>query len=343
MTPVPETSARATYPAPELLSLLVCPLCKQQLQQSSDALLCSPCGKSFPIILGVPDLRVYPDPYISFEQDHLKGRQVHEQASRLNFAELLLFYWENVSKPPTPLDLCSRFIRHILSDEERVARLPIAEMRGAACLDVGCGASAMLQHAQRRFGLAIGADVAFRWMFLARKRLEEAGLPAHLVCCCADYLPFRSETFDVVTSVSALEHMSNAHGAVSECGRVTTRGGKIFLLTTNRFSLAPEPHVRLWGVGFLPRSWMPAYVRWRRGLAYDKHHLLSYFEVRRFLRASGMASVRFSLPEIVPADLEHRGAAERTGARVFGALTRIPGVRWLLQVISPVVQALATK
>ena len=117
----------------------------------------------------------------------------------------------------------------------------------------------------------------------------------------------------------------------------------MFVLTTNRFSIAPEPHVHLWGVGFLPRSWMPAYVRWRRGLAYDKHHLLSIFEVRRFLKAAGFDSHTFSLPIIARVDLEHAGRLERAGAAVFAFFGKIPLLRSLLKLISPVIQVLATR
>src|SRR5262249_45706427 len=149
------------------------------------------------------------------------------------------------------------------------------------------------------------------------KRLQEAGLPVNLVCCCADYLPFPEGFFDSVANVSLLEHVAEAAAVIDECGRVTKQSGRIFVWTTNRYSLAPEPHVGVWGVGFLPRRWMPAYVRWRRGLAYEKKHLLSCFEVRRCFRRAGFDSTSFSLPVITSADLESLGGFERLGARLF--------------------------
>ena len=118
-----------------------------------------------------------------------------------------------------------------------------------------------------------------------------------------------------MTAVSLLEHASDAAAVVKECARVTKNGGRTFVLTTNRFSIAPEPHVRVWGVGFLPRSWMPAYVKWRRGIAYENKRLLSIFELRRFLKAAAFDSIRFSLPVFMDADVKHAGIAERIGAR----------------------------
>src|SRR5207253_3900557 len=145
--------------------------------------------------------------------------------------------------------------------------------------------------------------------------LQEAGLAVNLVCCCADYLPFSRGRFDTVTAVSLLEHAGDAPAILNECARVTKNGGRTFILTTNRFSIAPEPHVRVWGVGFLPRRWMPAYVKWRSGLAYEKKRLLSCFEIRRFFRKAGLPKLRFSLPAVTAADWQHLGTLERMGAR----------------------------
>lgn len=319
---------------------LHCPLCKSDLLMVGEALSCGPCRRTFPVVLGIPDLRICRDPFVTFEEDHFKGRQVQEQAERLSFAGLLRFYWENVSLPPTPVPLRERFIRHVLTDEERIGGYLEQLGGGNSFLDVGCGAGTLLKATASRFRHAVGCDVAFRWLVLARKQLEEAGVSPRLVCCCADHLPFADGSFDTVSAISLLEHLPDAGRAVGECARVTRTGGRVFVLTTNRFSAAPEPHVRLWGVGFLPRSWMPAYVRWRRGLAYDKRNL-SLFELRRMLRSAGFSSWRFSLPAISDVDLQHAGAAERLGGQVFRWLSRVPVLRSFLLLISPVLQALA--
>jgi len=128
MTTLPQT--RSSLSLQELLRWLCCPLCKGDLELGQELLFCAHCQRGYPIVLGIPDLRVYPDPYVTFEEDHFKGRQVQEQEAKLSFPELLQFYWENVSKPPTPVELRNRFIRHVLTDEERVRRFPVAGVRG---------------------------------------------------------------------------------------------------------------------------------------------------------------------------------------------------------------------
>ena len=337
------SDSKAALDHSAFLHLLRCPVCKQELASDGEAYRCTHCQRTYPIVLGIPDLRVYSDPYITIEQDHEKGRIVQSQAERMSFAELLRFYWENVSLPPTPVDLREGFIRHVLSDQIRVESFARQLGSGNTCLDVGCGAGALIGVTRRSFEVVIGCDVAFRWLVLARKRLHEAGATANLVCCCADYLPFAAESFDLVTAISSLEHVRNAQAVVGECSRVQRGGGRLFVWTANRFSLAPEPHVHIWGVGFLPRRWMPAYVKWRRGLPYDKQHLLSCFELRRTLKRMRYDSFAFSLPSVTEEDLTGRSWMEKLGARVFRFFSNVPLFRWLLTPLSPALLVLAEK
>jgi ubiquinone/menaquinone biosynthesis C-methylase UbiE len=280
---------------------------------------------------------------IPLQDDYRKGEKLERQAETLSFAELVRYYWSLPTYPPTPPDLSARFIRHVLTDEERINGYKDKIGSGRAFLDVGCGTAALVKVAQARFDLAVGCDVAFRWLVVARKRLQQAGLRANLICCCADYLPFPEGFFDTVGSVSLLEHVSNAEVVIRECGRVVRKNGRVFVWSSNRFSLAPEPHVRVWGVGFLPRRLMPAYVKWRRGMAYNKKRLLSCFEMRSLFKKAGFGSAEFSLPVITKADWENLRGFERLGARVFSWAAGIPLLREVLIVVSPVIQALAER
>lgn len=327
----------------EWLEWLCCPLCKGELDPERDAYLCRRCSRRYPVVLGIPDLRVYPDPHLSIAEDHDKGRKIAEHAPGRGFADLLQFYWDHVAKAPPPVGLRRRFIRHVLDDDSRAARLPLGERGGHACLDVGCGASALAVILRARFERVFATDIGFRWLVLERKRLDEAEAPAALVCCCADYLPFRDRAFDLVSAVSLLEHTADAAAVVTDCARVVHDGGNLFVATTNRFSVAPEPHVRIWGLGFLPRRWMPRVVRWRRGLPYDKFHLLSFAELRRLLERAGFARLSFSLPEIRREDLDAASGVERAGARLFERIARVTALHPLLLRLAPLVQVLATR
>jgi ubiquinone/menaquinone biosynthesis C-methylase UbiE/uncharacterized protein YbaR (Trm112 family) len=334
----------SSLPNQMLLNVLRCPVCKGALSQRLNQLDCPSCQKSYPIVLGIPDLRVYEDPIIPLQDDYRKAELLQARAEDLSFAELMRYYWSFPTYPPTPPHLSERFIRHVLTDEQRIIEGYKDKIgRGESFLEVGCGTAAAVKVAQQSFPFAVGCDVAFRWLIVARKRLNEAGLPANLVCCCADYLPFSDGCFDSVASVSLLEHVPGVGSVVDEQARITKSGGRVFVWTTNRFSLAPEPHVRLWGVGFLPRRLMPVYVKWRRDMAYERKHLMSCFELRRLFGKAGLKPLRFSLPAVTEADWNNLGTLERLGAWLYTWLAKFPPFRALLIIVAPALQAVAVR
>ena len=74
---------------------------------------------------------------------------------------------------------------------------------------------------------------------------------------------------------------------MNEVNRVLRLGGAIVLNSPNRFSLvAPEPHVGIWGLGFLPRAWMDPVCKMLGKGGYKGKRLLSLPELRRLLRAN---------------------------------------------------------
>src|SRR5262249_32649648 len=150
-----------------------------------------------------------------------------------------------------------------------------------------------------------------------------------LLCGNAEYLPFPPEHFDHVVGLDVLEHSQQQDRLLEESARVLKPGGALFLLTPNRFSLRPEPCVRVWGVGFLPRKWMSRYVRWVRQIPYENVRLLSCFEIRRRLWRAGFPSVRLALPRIDIGDLGRFSRWERWQIALYEALRRWPLVRWL--------------
>ena len=294
-------------------------------------------------MLGIPDFRVYEDPLISLHDDYRKGEKLQAEAERRSFADLVAYYWTLPTYPPTPADLSARFIHHVLTDSARIAGYAPSLGGGERFLDVGCGAGVLVRAAHSRFALCVGADVGFRWLVVARHGLREAGFPVHLVCCCADYLPFADGMFDTVASVALLEHVVDAPAVLRESARVLAPRGRVFAWTSNRFSLAPEPHVRVWGVGFLPRRWMATYVRKRRGIAYEKKHLLSVRELGRGFRRAGLTVVRFEAPVICDVDIQLMGGAERLAARVWSLVRRVPLLAAVMLVVFPVLQGVAMR
>jgi ubiquinone/menaquinone biosynthesis C-methylase UbiE/uncharacterized protein YbaR (Trm112 family) len=328
--------------AGDLRASLRCPICRGELALANDVLGCSRCARDYPVVLGIPDLRLYDDPLIPRMDDYRKGEKLQRVAESMSFAELVAYYWTLPTYPPTPADLSARFVHHVVTDDRRIAGWVEHLGSGETLLDVGCGAGVLVRLAQAHYRRTVGVDVGFRWLIVARRGLEEAGIVPRLVCACADHLPFADDTFDAVTSVALLEHMPNASAALAEFSRVQRPTGRTIVWTSNRFSLAPEPHVRIWGVGFLPRRLMPRFVRWRRGLAYTGKTLVSRFELSRMAHRAGYQRAGFRLPTIASPDLASAGAPVRLAARVYDALRRVTLFRWAITLVFPALLAVLT-
>ena len=51
-------------------------------------------------MLGIPDFRVFPGPYIDIEADHRKGRRIAESARDSDFRARVEYYWSITPEEP---------------------------------------------------------------------------------------------------------------------------------------------------------------------------------------------------------------------------------------------------
>jgi SAM-dependent methyltransferase len=112
--------------------------------------------------------------------------------------------------------------------------LPIAELRGARVLEIGCG---MGLHTQTM--VSAGADVtALDLTSLAveatTRRLALKGLRARVLQCDAESLPFADGTFDFVWSWGVIHHSSRTARIVREIARVLSKDGECRVMVYNR-------------------------------------------------------------------------------------------------------------
>lgn len=331
-----------------------CPSCRGPLTSDSAAYHCRGCRRRYPIICGIPDFRLAPDPYISFEDEYDKTRRLSEEAERSSFEALVRFYWKIT--PDVPQLMAERFIRYALTAEER-ADLCLATMddragdarggsqwTGARGLEIGCGTGGFLMAARKRFGDAlVGADIALRWLVVANKRLAAAGNHVRLVCCSADALPFQNETFDAVVGLHVLEHAADPQAVLCETVRTLTAKGWCYFSTPNRFSLGPEPSVRVWGVGFVPRAHASRFVMFWKGIPYRNIRLLSSVELRRMLARSGLRSWAMTPPRLADCELQTLPAPARRLAGLYHLVLGIPIFRHLLLMVGPFLQVVGRK
>jgi ubiquinone/menaquinone biosynthesis C-methylase UbiE len=325
----------------------VCPACHSVLDHDRGAeehYRCTACARRCPVVIGIPDFRLRPDPWIGFEADREKGVSLEADTVDTDFETTVRAYWART--PDTPREQAERFTQFVVSAEPRAAewldRVSAEHATNDWWLDVGCGTADLVLAGHRRGRRMIGVDIAFRWLVVARRRLQRAGVSAPLVCCNGEHLPFPERSFGRVVSLGTLEHCLDADALVAEAARVLQPGGRLHLRTVNRFSVLPEPHVGVWGVGFVPRRFADAYVRWRAGQRYEHHRPLSPRELRRSIRASGLRDVRLGAAALLTADRARLGRLAAASS-AYDAVRRAPGLGRLVSWGAPLLEADAAR
>lgn len=151
-----------------------------------------------------------------------------------------------------------------------VGRLRRAGVASGDVLDVGAGFGFFLRALDRAGFRAVGLELSP--YAAARGR----GGPPTVVGSAEEPLPFRAGSFDAVTVLDVIEHVEDYRGALAECARVLRPGGRILVITLNRFSAARPLFGRRW-------SWYqdPTHV-----------HMFSIGVLRRGLEEAGFECTR---------------------------------------------------
>ncbi len=90
-------------------------------------------------------------------------------------------------------------------------------------LDMGCG-TGLNERVLRQFGEVTSADQSDEALRFTRSRGVQ-----QLVCCSAEQLPFSRDSFDVITALDVLEHITEDNQALTELMRVLKPGGLLFI------------------------------------------------------------------------------------------------------------------
>jgi SAM-dependent methyltransferase len=326
-------------------SELVCPRCRAELGEHLSEWRCAGCHARYRALRGIVDLRTSDDLYLSNQDDWTFALALDAEFDRLDFRSLLDRYFDLAREVPAHLK--QRQVAHILSAPQRAGQwleaLGPIDANGSL-LDLGCGSGSFLAAVGRDRRRLWGVDIAMRWLLVAQKRLEEEGL-AHvqLVCAAAERLPFRDRTFASVVAGDVIEHVADQAVTLAESHRVLVPGGRVFFASPNRFSLAPEPHVQVWGVGFLPRSWMTPYVHWRRGVDFRAIRTLGYAEWKRMLAQSPFGGGSIGAPGLPRDEVSRFGPLKRALGGAYNQLVRRQAGQRLALAFGPLFHVTCTR
>ena len=314
--------------------MLACPRCRAAVAAEPGGFACGACQVEYPVLGGVPDFRVEPDRFLTIEQDREKGIGVIGQGGG-DFERTIEAYW--AATPETDASLSGAYRRRQLFERE-IGEAAYAELvrccgpTSGPLLDVGCRLGGLVSRASLE-RTAVGVDSAFRWLLIARLRAQ--GTEAIFICANPEALPFADRGFETVHCSDLLEHLAEPEAALRECRRILVRTGRALVASNNRYSLGPEPHSRLIGVGWLPRSLQERYVRWRTGRDYSRVRLLSAGDLRGTAAEAGFKPGRV---EAAPVHAVHLGACER---EISGVYERLRG--WFPSGLAPRIQSVLRK
>jgi SAM-dependent methyltransferase len=99
-------------------------------------------------------------------------------------------------------------------------------------LDIGCGAGAVLNYCARQGLQCFGFDISARAIKLGR---VSARANIYTLVADGELLPYRSASFDLVSSLGSIEHFTSVEQGLEETSRVTRKGGQVLLVVPNSF------------------------------------------------------------------------------------------------------------
>ena len=283
-----------------IVEFLCCVRCKGDLQETERELRCVSCGARFPIRFGFPDFRSSPD-----SQEELANiLRIEELYPASTYEQLIEFHYRRLREgrggdaPAGQIAQWALEHKHYVGSIDRFGELHLRGVRDEQAklgrvrqerervLDIGCGWGRDLLALARAYGECWGIDVEPGSLLYAKKLVEERGLSSkvRLVLAEAEHLPFRDGVFDFVNASAVIEHVQSPEQMGREARRVLRAGGSYHFYYPNRFSLLPETHTSLWGVGFLPRALQLRYAERFRGIDFRGTRLFSFFAMRRQMR-----------------------------------------------------------
>lgn len=326
-------------------SIWKCPRCRGSLSSHGDGLKCADCAHDYAQIDGIPDLRIPGDSWIENEEDTSLAREL--AALHLPIDGLVRAVYAR--RPDWDAARVELRTQQVLSAPAGLAEdidgwlQPLTET--GVFLDLGCGPGMLLAAAAqcKRGGVGIGIDVSMTWLVVAKRLIAAYGGTPILAAALGEALPLADGALDGLISLDVIEHVHDPETYLEEIDRVTAPRSRLALSMPNRFSLTPEPHVFVWGVGWLPRPFQAPYVRWWSGKTYDDTVLFSSFTLQRRLAKLTGFDCDIIIPPVSNREMKRFSGLKAWLARQYNRLCRSRFLRMPFLMVGPYFRAVGQK
>nr|MDO8090772.1 class I SAM-dependent methyltransferase [Candidatus Sigynarchaeota archaeon] len=131
-------------------------------------------------------------------------------------------------------------------------------------LDLGCGSGGISIAFSKGGAQTVGIDIEKMYPLIARSWAQDNKQEVYLLRGSGLDLPFKNETFDIVSCNDVIEHVEDAEKCVKEISRVLKPGGLVYVTCPNRIApliVLRDGHYALPFESLLPRKLADIYVR----------------------------------------------------------------------------------
>jgi len=178
---------------------LICPECREGLDQAPDAYHCEACGRNYPVRDGVPSFVAVSADEDRFNQEHFEFLFEMEQRH----------FWHVGRR-----ELIGAVLRRAYGDR----------LGDILMIEIGCGNGSVL-HFLKSLGVQIeGADLFAEALQFCSRRLD-----VPLYQADASRTPFADDRYQAVGLFDVIEHVEDDEGVLREMHRICTPGGRVIV------------------------------------------------------------------------------------------------------------------
>jgi len=239
--------------------------------------------------------------------------------------ELGLTNWEKLVK---------KRIKGIIGEEQiklisKYLKLEGLKLEGKV-LDVGCGTGEFLVSAAKRGCCEVfGIEPNYELVYLAKMRLRLNKIDGKIIRAIGENIPFKDNTFDIVTSFSVLEHVNNPFKVIDEMLRVSK---KIVFIHFPNYVYPYEWHYKMFWIPLMPKRFAKFYLK-LRGRKPDFIDSINYITARSVIKyLKNRSNIKIKIGVIERINNPELAIKHKSLCRLLAATPFIPK---LISYISP--------